>query len=759
MGEEGSASAQTLGGRLTRHAPLFSHDSTLLYTSTGRTVRVFRVSDGRLIKSHALAALEKSCGLSRELKKALEACGQFWVCKPGLPCMDDITSLAWSEEHLVVSHFGGSVRFLDKEDLHVVREIFVDSLVLQVFVAGGSLFAFCASSDKQHAAYSELLRLSGDAFLPVFRHKGVGRISYCDSTAVFAFDRSFISICLADAKPVWTQRRHILPITAIAVKDGDTVLVGDTKGVITWYTLASKQRSLMHWHSSRVQALCFTSNYVLSGGLESVLVYWQDTERNFLPRLAQSGGIVDICVSPSELHAAVTVADNTVHIVNLSANLIEATLAGLKHRSTDILSVEPTRRCLVLVDSVRRGAMQLYDTQLDCGFEELDISPLPWISPVESTADSSDGEQQEHLITFTHAQYGRDAQQVVWLATTEQRHADIAAAQALKFWTVEVDGAYRLRTIIEDPHRQPIHSLRSCTLASEAGQGELVLLSSDADMCKIWRQVAIQRRGATVTSWCCSVALRARSILSADIADWRGFTLVAVVTETGVQVYEVLGTEVELACQLAVEGVVEVSIIDGCVVLSRGSSISAYAFAERDNKIELRPAWSMPLKNIVALCSLGSALAVLAGSRVFVYPNVAKPTHCKLCMPTGVQRIAFLSPSTLVGLASDAIVKASFKANDSDGRESDAVEQGDAGRGRPTAYAALNRNSVSLSSPPTSDTDVGGAAAAGTKAKKPRLRKVIGRKAANEEEALLRLTTSHELPPMESLFEHLLGEA
>lgn len=757
--EEDSSVVQTLGGRLTRHGPLFSQDSTLLYTSTGRTIRIFRASDGRLIRSHPLAVPEKSCDLSKKLKKALETCGQFLICKPALPCVNDISSLAWSKEHLVVSHFGGLVRFLDKEDLCVARKIFVDGFVLQVFVADDTLFAFCASTDKHNAVYSELLRLRGDTFLPIFRHKGIGRISCCGSTAAFAFGRSFISICLADAKPVWTQRRHTLPITAIAVKEEDAILVGDTKGVITRYTLASKQCSLMHWHSSRVQALCFTSNYFLSGGLESVLVYWQDTEKGFLPRLAQNGGIVDIRVSPNELQAAVAVADNTIHVVNLSTNLIEATLSGLKHRSTQILSVEPTRS-LVLVDSVRRGAMQLYDTQLDCGFEELDISPLPWISPVESTASSKDG-QGEYFIAFTHARYGRDAQHV-WLATTEQRHADIAASQALKFWTVEPDGTYHLRTIIEDSHRLPIHSLRSCTLTNENDQSEFVFLSSDANMFKIWRQVALQRRNGSVTSWCCSVALRARGILSVDISHWRGFTLVAILMDTGVQVYEVLGTEVELACQLltkTTESILEVSIIDGHVVLRERCSISVYSLVELNNKIELNFLWSMSLKNIVALCSFGPALAVLTSSKVFVYPSVAKPTHRKACMSTSVQRIAFLSQSTLIGLTPDAIIKVDIIAKDEEeDMENDAVGQDDAGR-KLTAYAALNRNVVSLSSPPpTSDVDLGGAAAA-MKAKKPRLRKFVGKKAMNEEEALLRLTASHELPPMESLFEHLLEKA
>ena len=58
----------TLGGRIVRHPPLFSRDSSLLYTSVASCLKIFRVSDGRLIRSVQLSPLKSN---DEELRKRI----------------------------------------------------------------------------------------------------------------------------------------------------------------------------------------------------------------------------------------------------------------------------------------------------------------------------------------------------------------------------------------------------------------------------------------------------------------------------------------------------------------------------------------------------------------------------------------------------------------------------------------------------------------------------------------------------------------
>ncbi|CAK9441156.1 uncharacterized protein LODBEIA_P50250 [Lodderomyces beijingensis] len=86
------------------------------------------------------------------------------------------------------------------------------------------------------------------------------------------------------------------PITCAAVSNDSIVALGTNSGVIQIvYGGSSENNSdsttqrLLKWHFDQVNALYFTSdnNYLLSGGSEKVLVFWQlETEKKqFLPRL------------------------------------------------------------------------------------------------------------------------------------------------------------------------------------------------------------------------------------------------------------------------------------------------------------------------------------------------------------------------------------------------------------------------------------------------------------------------------------------
>ncbi|ODV59331.1 Nan1p ASCRUDRAFT_71691 [Ascoidea rubescens DSM 1968] len=89
-------------------------------------------------------------------------------------------------------------------------------------------------------------------------------------------------------------------LTSIALSNNRVLALGSKTGVINLFYSSNKSRAL-RWHVDKVNALSFSSdnNYLLSGGLEKVLVFWQlnSDKKQFLPRL--SGPILDISNSTS----------------------------------------------------------------------------------------------------------------------------------------------------------------------------------------------------------------------------------------------------------------------------------------------------------------------------------------------------------------------------------------------------------------------------------------------------------------------------
>ncbi|CAH2355733.1 NET1-associated nuclear protein 1 [[Candida] railenensis] len=82
------------------------------------------------------------------------------------------------------------------------------------------------------------------------------------------------------------------PITSLAVSNESVVAIGTMAGAIQILyggITENKSQRLLKWHIDHVRSLQFTpdGSYLLSGGLEKVLVFWQlDTDKTqFLPRL------------------------------------------------------------------------------------------------------------------------------------------------------------------------------------------------------------------------------------------------------------------------------------------------------------------------------------------------------------------------------------------------------------------------------------------------------------------------------------------
>ncbi|KAK9454392.1 WD40-repeat-containing domain protein [Dipodascopsis uninucleata] len=130
--------------------------------------------------------------------------------------------------------------------------------------------------------------------------------------------------------------------STVAVSDSGIVAVGSSTGVIDLYYPMEDDNILdyhhpssksyvirsLKWHLDPVRALAFSldGNYLLSGGNEKVLLFWQlDTSNiQFLPRLA--GPITDIIVDDSSTTYAVCLGNRYDDLVLLAATDLDARL-------------------------------------------------------------------------------------------------------------------------------------------------------------------------------------------------------------------------------------------------------------------------------------------------------------------------------------------------------------------------------------------------------------------------------------------------
>ncbi|WEW60145.1 NET1-associated nuclear protein 1 [Emydomyces testavorans] len=108
----------------------------------------------------------------------------------------------------------------------------------------------------------------------------------------------------------------------------DTLLRCESKGELN-AGLVSRR---LHWHRDIVKTVRWSrdGNYLISGGLETVLVLWQlDTGRKqFLPHLTSP--ICNLVVSPSGISYAIKLADNSAMVLSTSELRPIASISGLQ---------------------------------------------------------------------------------------------------------------------------------------------------------------------------------------------------------------------------------------------------------------------------------------------------------------------------------------------------------------------------------------------------------------------------------------------
>lgn len=136
-------------------------------------------------------------------------------------------------------------------------------------------------------------------------------------------------------------------ITSIAVANDLTIALGSSLGAIQIYyggLSSSKPQRLLKWHIDQVQSLQFTpdSSYLLSGGLEKVLVFWHlESDKNqFLPRLNGTISKINIDVNKSDYYTLTLEESNSSNIDDSNFEILIISAVDLISRLS-INSIKP----------------------------------------------------------------------------------------------------------------------------------------------------------------------------------------------------------------------------------------------------------------------------------------------------------------------------------------------------------------------------------------------------------------------------------
>ncbi|KAG0623323.1 hypothetical protein M758_3G165500 [Ceratodon purpureus] len=263
-----------------------------------------------------------------------------------------------------------------------------------------------------------------------------------------------------------------------------------------------------HWHAREVKSLTFTMDgvYLLSGGLEGVLVVWQmeTGKRTYLPRLG--GALFYIAPSLHPALFAIACMDNSIKLLNTGTMDVERTIQGIKppfvmpkqlSMNPSMVSIEPSEGKIVV--ATHNLSLQFYDPASDQHVAELQVTPRNYVVGARE-------EEEEGLSTcVTHVAFSADG---LCMATVDVRIGEqsIGGGACLKFWEKNLQNRkFSINTQIDEPHEISALSFQS--------RERMAVSCSDTEF-KIW--VPHERRASRVSWRCRSVgSYRQRPILAA----------------------------------------------------------------------------------------------------------------------------------------------------------------------------------------------------------------------------------------------------
>ncbi|NXF85627.1 WDR75 protein, partial [Eubucco bourcierii] len=236
--------------------------------------------------------------------------------------------------------------------------------------------------------------------------------------------------------------------------------------------------STLHWHHDTVMYLAYSveGTYLLSGGVEAVLVVWpseSDRQRDFLPRLGSP--IEHISMSADGSQCCTLHTDNRITIINSNLRFSKSIQGLIKSANIKTgLVVDPRTKALVL--NGEPGHLQFYCLQTDQQLFSLDIVQRQYIHQADL--------HQTDLVKVAFGAQGK------WLATVEEREDVTDPELQLKLWFYDEETqSFKLNTRINVPHEDHITDLCFREM-DELEDDSLILVTTGKDcVFKVWLMV------------------------------------------------------------------------------------------------------------------------------------------------------------------------------------------------------------------------------------------------------------------------------
>lgn len=349
------------------------------------------------------------------------------------------------------------------------------------------------------------------------KHADVFALSHNREHAAFAYRRAKDTIisCVNVPARVVTKVNRDRRTHSIAISNKGLLAVGAPTGVIDVYY--SKGIRTLKWHLERVQALFFSSNddYLLSGGKERVLVFWQlATDRQqFLPRL--DGDITSICSNTGNTLYGVTLANKQLLILSAIELTSRLQVAGTKAYMaknpererrkrkkakaaegmlasdfTTQFTIHPGTRSVYMFsdmqtdeDSTGPGCqVQIYNPSRD--EQEGVFSVAPTIQPGKVRKEQKLPDPDTTCLEFTH-----DGKYMITIDVTPPMPVDNLMSRHdlkvnLRFWKQDPEtNKWVVTTRVSSPHGAGKRVLTVCPSASSSS----VLTASEDGGVRMWR--------------------------------------------------------------------------------------------------------------------------------------------------------------------------------------------------------------------------------------------------------------------------------
>ncbi|XP_046391337.1 WD repeat-containing protein 75 [Ischnura elegans] len=435
------------GGSIVSLPPVISKDSKVLFVAWGNNVRAYSTQTGNFLMEY--------CGLSHRCSSFqllpdvnyLAACSEtgeiiFW---------DSSSGVIQEERQLELLHsalVSGS-HFLGKE-----RDILV------VLSKDGRKFdrmlrykSSCKDFDEMDVKLNKKPRS-----FAVGGHESNLYLGTVHKSTVYAVDIRKGKIV---KHFVHSTRRY----TCIAAHKREQILaVGGIDGCITiWNTIFNPNfppRSIYHWHTLPVNAICFsdTGTSMFSGGGECVLVKWllDHQEKNFVPRMGSP--ICYLAVAPENQFVVASMADNSIQLISprLTVERVIQNFTwnvNIANKETNYKGIRRMRfdpRTKSLVLNGLSGHLQFFSTYSNSLLYNLDVVGQNFLT-----------QENNKFIFNTEVMHVAFTCNGSWMATVEVRKdPDSALESRLKFWKFnENKQNFALNTCIESPHSGEIYAL------------------------------------------------------------------------------------------------------------------------------------------------------------------------------------------------------------------------------------------------------------------------------------------------------------